>query len=130
MTTLIATENQEQRALVKWIRTQRKFDGLLIKLNNEGRRSEAQGWNLKLMGMEPGAHDLFLALPTTQYHGLWLEVKRNRKYSNSEMARGSFAAQIIFGERMKSIGFAAHFCYGWEHGKHLIECYTRTIASA
>ena len=99
------------------------FDGLLIKLNNEGRRSQAQGWNLKLLGMEPGAHDLFLAYPTAQYNGLWLEVKQNRKYTPSEMARGSFAAQIAFSERMISVGFAAHFCYGFEHGKQVIERY-------
>jgi hypothetical protein len=127
---LRATENQEQRALVKWIRTQRIFDGLLIKLNNEGKRSEGQGWNLKLMGMEPGAFDLFLAYPTKTYHGLWIEVKQNRKYSPSEMAKSSFSAQLKFGERMISVGFAAHFCYGWEDGKKIIEDYISNLSIA
>lgn len=127
---LLASENQEQRALVKWIRTQRSLDGFLIKLNNEGKRTEAQGWHLKLMGMEPGASDLFIALPTAHFCGLWLEVKQNRKYTPSEMAKPSFAAQIKFIERMISVGFAGHFCYGWEQGKRIIEDYLLTTKRA
>ncbi len=120
---LRSTESQEQRALVKWIKTQRIFDDLLIKLNNEGKRTDAQGWNLKLLGMSPGASDLFLAYPTRKFHGLWLEVKQNRQYTPSEMAKPSWQAQIKFLERMNSVGFAGHFCYGWEHGKRIIENY-------
>ncbi len=121
--TLIPSEYQEQRSLVYWIRTQHQFDGLLVKLNNEGKRSKQQGWHLKMMGMEPGASDLFLAYPTECYSGLWLEVKQNRKYTPSEMATPSFVAQKKFLERMISVGFAGHFCYGWYQGKCIIEDY-------
>lgn len=120
---LIPSENQEQKALVKWIRMQRPYGDLLIKLNNEGKRSVNQGFHLKLMGMLPGASDLFLAYPTSVYHGLWLEVKQNRRYRPSEMAKPSWIAQQVFLERMISVGFAGHFCYGWEHGKRIIESY-------
>lgn len=123
---LIPSENQEQRALVKWIRMQRIYGDLLIKLNNEGKRTVQQGYHLKLMGMLPGASDLFLAYPTTQHHGLWLEVKQNRRYTPSEMAKPSWLAQQRFLNRMVSVGFSGHFCYGWEHGKRLIESYLLT----
>lgn len=102
---------------------QRKFDGLLIKLTNEGIRTVLQGHNLKLMGMLPGASDLFLAYPTQQYHGLWLEIKQNRKYTPSEMTRPTWLNQEKFLSRMISVGFQGHFCYGYEHGIALIESY-------
>lgn len=109
---------------------QQKFDGLLVKLNNEGKRTEAQGWNLKLMGMEPGASDLFLAYPTSRHHGLWLEVKQARKYTPSEMAKPTWIAQEKFIERMISVGFAGAFCYGWQNGKRIIESYLLATALA
>ena len=115
---------------MKWIKTQRIFDDLLIKLNNEGRRTEAQGWNLKLMGMLPGAHDLFLAYPTRQFHGLWLEVKQNRKYTPSAMRTPTWLGQERFQRRMISVGYQAQFCYGWEHGKRIIESYLLTDSLA
>jgi hypothetical protein len=123
MRKLIAKEHQEQVALVKWIRTQRIFDDLLIKQNNEGKRTEAQGCYLKLMGLCTGASDLFLAYPTSKHHGLWLEVKQARRYTPSEMAKSSWVAQKKFIDKMISVGFSAHFCYGWEHGKSIIEQY-------
>lgn len=108
---------------MKWIRTQPRFDGFLVKMNNEGARTEAQGWNLKMMGMEPGASDLFLAYPVGRFHGLWLEVKRNRKYTPSEMATESWRRQKAFLERMILVGFDGHFCYGWEDGMRIIKNY-------
>jgi hypothetical protein len=83
----------------------------------------AQGWNLKMLGMEPGASDLFLAYPTATQHGIWLEVKQNRKYTPSEMRKPTWVQQAAFLDRMKSVGFAGHFVFGWENGKKLIENY-------
>lgn len=120
---LIASENQEQRALVKWIKMQRHLCDFIIKLNNEGARTCAQGWNLKLMGMCVGASDLFLAVPTVRHCGLWLEVKQNRIYTLSERARPSWVAQEIFIRMMKTVGYDGHFCYGFENGKEIIENY-------
>ena len=126
---LIPTENQEQRALVQWIRIHSILRDFIVKLNNEGKRNQFQGYNLKRMGMMPGASDLFLAYPTARHHGLWLEVKQNRKYKPSEKTKSSFVAQKLFLERMISVGFAGEFCYGFDHGRRVIESYLLTVAS-
>ena len=120
---LVPTENQEQRALVYWIRLQPKLCDYLIKINNEGKRTHAQGWHLKMMGMCPGASDLFLAVPSNGLHGLWLEIKRNMVYTPSQRRSESWLAEEAFIERVKSVGFGGEFCYGFESGKRIIESY-------
>ena len=97
-----------------------------MKNDNEGKRTPAQGAQAKSMGLRPGASDLFIAWPTKTYHGLWLEVKRNKKYTTSERNTDTWKAQESFIEEMKSVGFAGEFCYGWIDGKRIIESYLLT----
>ena len=123
---LIASENQEQRALVQWLSYHPIVRDFFHKTNNEGKRTEAQGHNLKLMGLRPGVSDLFIYWPTKTHPGLWLEVKRNKKYSKSERSTPTWIAQEKFIEQVKSVGFAAEFCYGWIDGKRIIESYLLT----
>ena len=123
---LIPTENQEQRALVKWLSYHPVLRNFYLKLNNEGKRSEAQGWNLKLMGLRPGASDLLIFYPTNQFHGLFLEVKRNRKYTPAEKLSPTWEAQTKFLEMVKSVGYEGKVCYGFIDGKHIIEQYLLT----
>ncbi len=94
-----------------------------MKLNNEGKRTEGQGWNLKLMGLRPGASDLFIYYPTKKYHGLFLEVKRNKKYTPSEMKTDTWIRQQDFLNCVKSVGFAGEVCYGFEYGVAIINRY-------
>lgn len=122
----ITTENQEQRALVKWLSLHPLLSEFFCKLNNEGKRTEAQGWNLKLMGMRPGVSDLFVPYPSNKFHGLWLEVKRNMNYPPSARKTETWINQEIWIERMKSVGYHGDFCYGWENGVKIIEEYLRS----
>lgn len=119
----IPSENQEHRALVKYLSYHPIVRDYFCKNNNEGKRTEAQGWNLKLMGLRPGVSDLFIYYPTKSYHGLWLEVKRNKKYTPSEQKTDTWMAQEKFLETVKSVGFAGEFCYGWLNGKKIIDDY-------
>lgn len=126
----VPTENQEQRALVKWIKLQPKLRELILKIDNEGERTQAQGWHAKMMGLMPGASDLFLAVPVISPRfkhgfraGLWIEMKRAMRYPPSKRMTDTWLAQETFQERMKSVGYAAKFCYGWEDGVQAIERY-------
>ena len=121
----IPTENQEQRWLVKWLSLHPQLKDFFCKNNNEGKRTEAQTWNLKLQGLRPGVSDLFIPYPSQsgKYAGLWLEVKRAMKYPPSAQKAESWKQQIIWIERMKTVGFDGQFCYGWIDGKEIIENY-------
>lgn len=124
----IPSENQEQRALVKWLSYHPIVRDYFCKNNNEGKRSEAQGWNLKLMGLRPGVSDLFLAYPSKskKYAGLWLEVKKNMKYPPSAKKNKTWVQQQEWIDLMKGVGYHGDFCYGWEHGVRIIEEYLKS----
>lgn len=121
--TTVPSEMQEQKALVKWLSYHPVVRDYFCKNNNEGRRSLAQGFNLKLLGLRPGVSDIFIYYPTKSHHGLWLEVKRNKKYTKSERSTVTWIAQENFQDKVKNIGYAARFCYGWMDGKEIIESY-------
>lgn len=92
-------------------------------MNNEGQRTRKQGFDLKLLGLRPGASDLFIYYPTKLHHGLWLEMKRNKKYTPSEKSTSTWILQEKFLEIVKSVGYAGEFCYGFEDGKRIVENY-------
>lgn len=120
----IPSEYQEQCAIVAWVKAAKPdLYPFLIKQTNEGKRTMIQGHHLKMMGMQAGASDLFLAYPVAKFAGLWLEIKRNRRYTPSEMRSSSWQAQIAFLGRMKSVGYCAEICYGFEDGKRIVESY-------
>ncbi len=123
---LIPTENQEQRALVKWLSYHPIVRDYFCKNNNQGKRTEVQGWNLKLMGLRAGVSDLTIFYPTKVYHGLFLEVKRNMNYSPSAKNTDTWKQQVEWIERMRGVGYVAEFCYGFLDAKRIVEDYLLT----
>ncbi len=111
---------------MKWLSYHPIVRNYFCKNNNEGKRTDAQGYNLKLMGLRPGVSDLFIYYPTKTYHGLWLEIKRNKKYTKSERLTDTWVAQEKFLETVKSVGFQGFICYGCEESIKIIEDYLLT----
>lgn len=122
----VPLERQEQQWLVDWLNYHPLLKEYFHKTNNEGKRTALQGHNLKRMGLRAGASDIFVYYPTKTYAGLWLEVKRNKKYTKSERLTPTWVAQEKFIETVKSVGYAGFFCYGWVDGKEIIERYLLT----
>lgn len=119
----VPLERQEQQWLVDWLNYHPILSDFFHKTNNEGKRTPLQGHQLKRMGLRPGASDICIYYPTKTHHGLWLEVKRNKKYTKSEREKPTWIAQERFLETVKSVGYAGFFCYGWVDGKEIIESY-------
>lgn len=116
--TLQLTEKQEQKLLVKWMKSYPSpllWDAT-IHIPNEGKRHVITGSELKAMGMKKGVSDFFISLPSKGYHGLWIELKRKEGYKISPEQRA-------FIENRKRSGYAAYIAYGWEHAKDIIEDY-------
>lgn len=123
----VGTELTDQRNLVKWFRLQHpKHRNHLIKIGNEGKRSVI-GHKVEMQtGLVQGASDLFLALPSNGFGGLWLELKRQgAKITPSN--KDHFDRQIAFLAEMKSVGYQAYMVWGFDEAKKAIEDYIKPI---
>ena len=69
------TEAQEQAVVVEWAKMRRLP---LFHIPNGGSRDVREARNLKLQGVRAGVPDLFLPMASQGYHGLFIEMKRER----------------------------------------------------
>lgn len=112
------SESQEQTALIRWADLNNDIGPYLIHIPNGGSRNPAEAANLKRQGVRAGVSDLLLARPRGQFHGLWIELKRNR------LARPKISeSQIIWINRVREEGYAAEVCYGFDEAKEVISRY-------
>jgi len=111
-------EDFEQIALVDWIQFKPKIKDYLIAIRNEGKRSKIEGHQAKLMGLRPGASDLFLAYPSNGKPGLWIELKVPAR--NGKPAGKPSSEQLLFLEQMSLVGYATKICYGWHEAANTI----------
>lgn len=113
------TETHHQQALYQWWRLYARKHNLpqaaFVHVPNEGRRSKISGAILKSMGMQPGASDIFISVPSGMFHGLWIEMKTRGGRPTSE--------QLDFLRMQRELGYRAEVCYGWDEARHLIELY-------
>lgn len=84
---------------------------------NERRCSVMEGRKLKRMGVRKGVLDFFLAVPSSGYHGLWVELKVNKGKLTPE--------QIAFIERKNARGYLALAVWGHDAAKEAILCYLK-----
>jgi hypothetical protein len=121
-------EWREQSNLVHWIKTTmvhcRKH---VVMIPNGGYKTPSQHQVAKMMGFCRGASDLFLMRPSMGYHGLFLEMKEARYYTPSERSSETWRAQENFIMVARDVGYAAHFCFGMDHGIKLIHQYFEMI---
>lgn len=130
MKKLIASESQEAQALIKWARLKKLP---LIHITNEAKLERKSyidkktgktrwycpgGKKLNAMGREKGFPDFFLFVPTEQYHGLAIELKRK----DFKMPK-SYSNQYYWLVKLRVNGYEGRFAFGWEHAKEIIENY-------
>lgn len=112
------TENEEAIALVQWVKTKPLIREYFIHIPNEGKRSFYSGALMKKMGLVSGVCDYFLAFPIGKYHGLWIELKRNKKSSVSN-------SQKEWIERMRLLDYQAYIAYGFDEAVNIITLYLK-----
>ena len=111
-------EAQDQCALIKWAQHVKIVRDYLIAIPNGGSRNVIEAANLKRQGVRKGVSDLFLAYPCNGFHGLWIELKREK---GSNHAKGVVKKeQKLWLENMLAVGYEAKICYGWLSAKHEI----------
>jgi len=110
------SERQEQEVVIKRIEMQYPFlRNHTIYIMNEKKCSKFVGQKLNKQGRLPGASDLFIAYPTNNYYGLFIEMK--------SLVGKLSKVQSEFLFRMNEIGYCARACYGADEAIATIKSY-------
>lgn len=115
----IPTEAQEQETLFNWMRYKEKQYPelkLCFHIPNGGSRNQIEAKHLKAQGVKPGVPDVFLPVARGPYHGLFIEMKRQKGGRVSDDQKDWIAA-------LTAQGYLATVCLGWKDAAALIEDY-------
>lgn len=115
----VPTEAEEQIALFEWAKLQTgRFPELtlLYHVPNGGSRNKAEAGRLRAEGVKAGVPDLCLPVPCGGYHGLYIELKRQRGGRASDL-------QIEWLEALAKQGYKVALCKGWESAAETIMQY-------
>lgn len=109
----IATEDQEQKALVQWLDAKRL---LFYHIPNGGCRSGREASKFKLLGVKSGVPDLCIPIARGGFHALYIELKRKYggKVSDSQMA---------WLDALRREGNLAEIAFGCDHAIEIITSY-------
>jgi hypothetical protein len=125
MTSRRQIEALHQKALFGWASRAThggiKVGDYLHASANGGLRNKNVATDLKDQGVKAGVSDIFLPVPRSTMHGLWIELKRPK--SPHWPAGRMKPEQIEWLDRMGEQGYAAVVCYGWESAMETIISY-------
>jgi hypothetical protein len=107
----------------------------LVKIDNEGKRKTIvrNGKTIpvglflaKRMGLRPKASDLFIAWPTLNHYGLWLEIKPDGwKGPRGKKEKEHIEGQLNFLSRMRLKGYEGKLVVGVDEGIKAIKDYLK-----
>jgi hypothetical protein len=112
------SEHDEQVAVFQWADLKANQDerySMMFAIPNGGHRHHTVAAKLQAEGVRSGVPDIFLAVPSGTYHGLWIEMKRIGGKSTDNQ-QGWIVA-------LRKQGYAAEICEGFEAAKRAIETY-------
>jgi hypothetical protein len=99
-----------------------KLYASVIKIHNEGQRSRSTNRILPRLGLRSGASDLFFALPTSYYAGLWMEIKKDG-WKITASQKEHVQRQLDFISQMQENGYMARMVIGVDEGIKLLNDY-------
>ena len=121
----VPLEDAEQRIIFQWAAMEtaaRPELGLLYAIPNGGKRAIKTAVALKKQGVKRGVPDMCLPVSRGGYHGLYIELKRQKGGTVSDEQREWIAA-------LNSQGYKAIICHGAEEAIEQIRgylCHTST----
>lgn len=112
----LQSEQIFQINLINWFtHTYPQFEEDIHHFANERQCHVQQGRVLKRMGVKRGVSDIFIAVPSSNKSGLWLELKVNQNKPSKE--------QVEFLERKTQRGYAAFCAWDLEQAISIINNY-------
>jgi len=115
----IPTEHQEQAALIMWFQdAYPDIKTRLFAIPNGAHKSRAAASKFSAEGLRAGVPDLMLPVPSSGYHGLFIEMKRAKGGRLSD-------TQKDWLEFLGAQGYMATACHGFEEAKEVISKYLK-----
>jgi len=116
----VPKEDHEQIAFVTWL----KKKGFWVSASaNGGSRNLFEAMKFKRMGVSAGYPDVFVPLPTTTFHGFFIEMKRSKGGKTSEL-------QLKWLQYLRDNGYYAEVANGFEEAKNHFNFYLSTFPPA
>jgi hypothetical protein len=112
----IPLEEEEHLSFMKWAMLQPKVREVIIHYPAEIKANANYMKKRSRLGVRPGVCDFFLPIPSKDYHGLWIELKRIRLSVVS-------LDQSLWIFKMKENGYWAEVAKGWLEAKRITEEY-------
>lgn len=109
----LTTEDNEQIAVIQYCELKHI---IAVHIPNESKRSVAYGAKMKRMGLRKGFPDIFIPTAKKDFHGLMIELKRDKKSRVS-------AEQTAWITYLNKQGYKALICYGATEAINEIEKY-------
>ena len=112
-------EQVVQINFMNWFKyTYPELERYIFHFANERKCSVIEGKILKRMGVRAGVSDVFLAWPSNNYPGLWMEIKVGKNPLS--------ATQKEFFRTMDSVGYATAFAIGIDECKEAVINYLQS----
>ena len=116
----VPTEATEQTWLFEWINQMAALRWpeleLAFHIPNGGSRNKIEAARMKAQGIKAGVPDVFISVPRCGYHGLYIEMKRQRGGKVEE-------AQKELIPKLRAQGYRVEICKGFHPAADLIEQY-------
>lgn len=114
-------ERQIQTSIFDWARIVKVKEGgylfdFMTASANGGSRNVLEARNLKRSGVSAGFPDISILMPRGQFHGMFLEVKKEKNYAFSDKQKSWL-------DRLNKVGYYANVGFGFDECKSLIESY-------
>jgi hypothetical protein len=112
---MVMTEFELQKSIFDWVGwSKAKIPelGNFFAIPNGGSRHPAEAARLKQTGVLAGVFDTFLAVPTKNSHGMFLELKVGKNKLSE--------AQKTFQSKMTCYGYRAYVAYTFDEAIYLI----------
>lgn len=114
------SEHDEQVSFIKYARARyahvRNF--AIWAIPNAAKRSPRLAAMMRAEGMTSGVPDLIIPYPVGAYHGLWIEMKRQKGGVLS-------AEQREIADQLRAVGYAVAVCCGAKSAIETLDAYMR-----
>ena len=121
-------EESLQIAVARYLRLQ--YPNIIFRSDTAAGIKLTMGQAVKNRAMQSGRGfpDMFIAYPNNGYHGLFLELKKDRKevyLQDGSISRNKhIQEQLSILNKLREVGYMAEFACGFDEAKSIIDNYT------